>query len=456
MKNVFFDFIAQAYLPLGWRVKNTPLPETIRELERSEFDDPEQIRAVQAGGLARTVSDAFRDVPFYEEKWKDLGDLPLEVKSLEDLRRFPVITKADLQAAGKDMQSRAYSGRVFTGRTSGSTGTPLEMKFSERYMARTQAAQWRGRGWYGVKPGERTLAFWGRPFSSKKEHARSTLKNRMQNIMVLQPFDLSESELERAWRKARRFKPSFIYGYSASIAMFAKFLKNAGQEVKFPVKCVFATAEMLYKHQAELISEIFSCPVKNEFGSSEVGAFAFECPEGSLHISDENVVVEFLDDSGEPVPEGEDGRIVVTVLTNECMPLVRYDMGDVGRAVAGSCKCGRGTSLMSLKFGKTTELLRTPSGKRLSSEVFDYIALALQDKGVKGIRRFRIVQKELGLFLVQIEREETYEGLTEALFTELMKERVDSDINVRFEYVDRIGPDPSGKVRYFISEAGDR
>ena len=289
----------------------------------------------------------------------------------------------------------------------------------------------------------------------QKEYLKCMVKKRLRNILVLQPFNLEKRELQKAYDKMVRFKPALIYGLAGSVSRFAEFvLENDLPKIE-GVKAVTSTAETLFEWQRDTIEKAFSCPVINEYGCSEVGSCAFECEHKGLHISDEIVFMEFLNQDGHPCRPGEQGELVATHFFNRYMPLIRYRMGDFGTPLAQQCRCGRSLSLMDLRVGKLTELIRLEKGKVLSSEIFVYIGRALLTKGLHCIKQFRIIQKNPELFVIEIAKKEPYNDQATLVFAELMREKFGIHTAVEFRFVERISPDPSGKIRYFINEMKD-
>jgi phenylacetate-CoA ligase len=180
----------------------------------------------------------------------------------------------------------------------------------------------------------------------------------------------------------------------------------------------------------------------------------YECPHGSWHISSELAFVEFLNPEGKPVSLGETGEIFITHLRNDCMPLIRYRVGDMGGPLSGTCTCGRGLPLMKVSVAKETDVIRLASGKTYSSEIFDYINLAVMKAYPSSILQFRVRQKALDLFEVEtvIGADRSTGG--EELFGRLMREQLGEGVHVKFRRVSSIEREPSGKLRYFISEVG--
>jgi phenylacetate-CoA ligase len=168
-------------------------------------------------------------------------------------------------------------------------------------------------------------------------------------------------------------------------------------------------------------------------------------------VASENVHLEILR-GGAPVPDGEEGEVVVTVLTNRAMPLIRYNLGDWARRIPGRCGCGRWLPRIELTNTKVVDLVRTSRGGAASGQFFDYILIELIDRGNRGIRQFLVIQKELDTFLVQVVPGPDLKPDCLALFERRMREQLGDQIEVRFELVKEIPREPAGKIRCFRSE----
>src|SRR5690606_14972011 len=131
------------------------------------------------------------------------------------------------------------------------------------------------------------------------------------------------------------------------------------------VKVVFVTSEMLYPHERNIISQSFQCPVANGYGARDAGFIAHECPAGSMHISAEDIIVELLDDNGQPVAAGQSGEIVVTHLATPGFPFIRYRTGDMAQLASQPCSCGRGLPVLANVQGRRRDFLVTTAGDQL-------------------------------------------------------------------------------------------
>ena len=115
---------------------------------------------------------------------------------------------------------------------------------------------------------------------------------------------------------------------------------------------------MLLSNERRKIENVFGIKVTDRYGCEEVGLIASECEEHSgMHLNIEHLFVEFVKNDGFLADPGELGKIVLTDLTNRAMPLIRYQVEDVGVATDRKCACGRGLPIMSSVIGRVADFL---------------------------------------------------------------------------------------------------
>src|SRR5690606_21936692 len=133
-------------------------------------------------------------------------------------------------------------------------------------------------------------------------------------------------------------------------------------------------AEKLHDFQRDLIERVFEAPVFETYGSREFMLIGAECEHhDGLHVTAENLIVEVIDDDGNPVPEGTEGDVAITDLTNLGMPFIRYRNGDRAVAAEGDCACGRTLPRLARVAGRRLDVLTTPDGRQLPGEFFPHI-----------------------------------------------------------------------------------
>jgi phenylacetate-CoA ligase len=208
---------------------------------------------------------------------------------------------------------------------------------------------------------------------------------------------------------------------------------------------------MLWPHQRQLIETAFRSPVYNFYGSREVANLAAECPEGrKMHLISTWRFVEIVDHVGRPLPDGSEGSIVVTDMSNFVMPFIRYRNDDVGAMSADLCECGRPSPVVGELLGRSTDLIRTPRGDIIHGEFFTHLFYGRED-----IVKFQVHQTALDHVLVRYVPREGRDAEFEKTLKNRIAERLGAGVAVEIEVCDEILLPPSGKHRFTISSVGE-
>lgn len=422
-----------------------------RDLMKSQWWKREKLHQVQLQKLRSLVSIALNQTAAYAEL-AGVGRTWLP-ESLDDLQRLPFLDKPTLNRLREELVNRDVCGGPIRYNTGGSTGTPLIFYFDKRRQAYDKAARMRAHQWWGIRPGDREAYIWGSPVELSKQDRLRQFRDWLTNEVLLSAFDLSEAAIGSFVERLHRFRPKCLFGYPSSIALMCQLARRAGLALSdVAVKVVFSTAEVLYDHQKETISRAFGgVPVVNEYGSREGGFVAHECPDGRMHITGENIIVEFIKD-GRPVGAGEDGEIVVTHLDNYAMPFIRYRTGDVGQPSDEICPCGRGLEVMKVVKGRSTDFIVAPDGRWVHGLALIYVI-----REIPGVRQYQIVQEDVDSVCVRIVLDEGFPSDGQERIREGITKRLGANVRVDVEEVSEIARAPSGKYRYVISQvARDR
>lgn len=435
------------YLPLAQRLKGHTAFRELAELQHTQWGSPQELERLQWSRLRDTLEHALHEVPYYRRWQLKAG----EVRDWSDFQRLPLLPKADLREQFDALQGPRERGQSRAA-TSGSSGAPVSFEHSGLYSSRHLGGQWRARSWFGLSPGDATLALWGRPLRTRREAWTLRLKSFLNHVEHVSAFDMEPDRLTRLCRALPRFRPRLVYGYPTALELLCRHALSLGLPLdRLGVRLVACTAEPLHDFQRELLRASFGCPVVDVYGAAEFGAFAHECPLGRMHVAVENVVVEILDDSGRPVKSGTPGEVVVTGLANRCMPLIRYRLGDIAALTGQTCPCGRGLPLLEVKGGRLSEMIRTGSGRVFHSELFNYLGRELLSQGL--VRQFQVVQTELDHFLVLLVACQPGLDLAPARASAqtLLGRALGGEVRLTFETVSELTRHPGGKLRLFES-----
>jgi phenylacetate-CoA ligase len=447
------SIVKHIIFPLHEKLIGRKTYQYLDELEKTQWLKTEEIRSLQLRKLKDLLIHAQKNCPFYYRRFLDAGFDPSNLKSLNDLNLIPTLSKTDIRQSLDDMLWKDCPGGLHRYNTGGSSGEPLIFYFDRRRQAYDAAARALTHRWWGIDIGDKELYLWGSPLEITTQDRVKNLRDRLTNQLLLSAFDLSEKVVPEFVEQIYKFKPKCIFGYPSTIALFCEFASEQRFDLtNIGVKVVFSTAEVLYDHQKEMISNTFGgIPVVDGYGSREGGFISHECPGGSMHVIDQNIIVEYLR-GDEPVGPGEDGEIVVTHLDNWAMPFIRYRTGDVAQFGTQACRCGRNLSIMKKIRGRTTDFIVSPDGRWQHGLSLIYVL-----RGIPGVAEFKIIQESLDDVRVLLKvHEALFQEDGEGRIIEGFRKRMGQSINVRIERVDEIEKDASGKYRYVVSKVADK
>ena len=440
-ENLFRGLLFPVY-ESGMRRRRTL--QYLHEYERNQWLDPEQIRAMQWSKLKVLIDHCWENVPYYRERWQQLGVEPGDIRSMDDYALLPVLEKADIRANFERMVARGWRRKILFKTTGGSTGEPLRFGYTRESYERRVAVMFRGYGWAGARLGQRTLYLWGQ--SSGRRSMKDLLHQVAFHRRTLNAFAMSESRMPEYAAFIDRYRPEVIVSYIAPIVKLAEWVMATGHRIHRP-SLVLGAAESLHEAQREVIERAFGCPAYNTYGCREFMLVAAECKHrNGLHVNADHLAVEL--GAGLTGAASDGARdVIVTDLHNFGMPLLRYANGDLATEGAGRCDCGRGLPLLSRIDGRKLDALRTPDGRFLPGEFIVYAFLK-----ISGVDRYQVVQRELGVLDVNVVRAPGFdESEMEGVVREL-ESRFGQATAIRVHYVDEIKLTPTGKQRVTISE----
>lgn len=363
---------------------------------------------------------------------------------------LPILRKEDFQEGLSKCLSSAYLLKdVYVSNTSGSSGHPFYFAKDKPCHALTWAnimCQYRQ---HGIELGERQARFYGIPLSGVsrcKELAKDYIGNRVRFPV----FDLSDRVLEQWLARFRCERFVYNYGYTSAMTCFARFCKHRSvvlQQLCPTLRACIVTSETCTPEDREILREGFGVPVINEYGASETDVMAFDRPDGQWGICATNVFLEVVDDAGCSLPDGQEGRILVTALHNKAMPVIRYDIGDMG--VLG--RDSDGLPVLIKLSGRVNDMAVLPSGRKAAGLTFYYISRSLLERG--GIlKEFIIRQIDLDTFVFEIVSDRALYSAEIAAIQQQMDLYLEPGLKLIVERVSAINRSGSGKIKHFYSE----
>lgn len=416
-----------------------------RELERNQWLSPDELKQVSWRKLKALLDHAYVNVPFYRQRFQDIGLRPQDICTEEDFRHFPLLTKDDIRQSLDSLLATNYSKNTMTRTvTSGSTGVPLVLYRERDHSCADVAAFTRSYRWFGCEPGDKIAWIWGRLDGAPK----LTVKQRIKRERWLDGFCLTPESIREFAEMLSRWKPSIIAGYANIIYVFAEYLASRNITSIRP-KVVQTTGMAIWPHERELIERVFQCPVSDRYSSHEAGAIiAAECPEGGKHVFSDFCYVEIVTD-GRPAAPGELGEVIITPLYSFGMPLIRYRMEDIATFAGNQCACGRGLPVLRELVGRAPSILTLPSGKLLYGGAFRRLVL----NDTPAVRRFRVHQYSKEKIEVFLERDRGFDDSVVDLIRERCLKLLDGEpVELTITATDEMPMTPAGKLLVTTSD----
>ena len=319
----------------------------------------EQIAEIQLAGIQKTVIDVYEDIPFYKKSFDEAGFDPYSVKSLDDVARIPFVQKQDLRDAYpygmlavplKDVREIHMS--------SGTTGIATVGAYTEH-----------------------DIKIWGECFSRAVDYAHGDENDVMQICYGYGLFTgglgahygsisagcatipISAGNTERQIRILREMGPTIL----ACTPSYAMHIADTAIEMGLDPARDFNLRAGI--HGAEPFSDNFRRDLERKLGYRVLDIYgltetmgpgvAIECWEQQgLHIAEDHFYPEIINpETGEVLPDGEWGELVITTLDREASPVVRYRTRDITRIIPGECPCGRTHRRIDRIHGRTDDML---------------------------------------------------------------------------------------------------
>ncbi|MFC2169341.1 phenylacetate--CoA ligase family protein [Acidobacteriota bacterium] len=398
--------------------------------------------------LKAVLMSAYKHVPYYREVMKSVGYNPIrDYRSPEDLALLPIITKKIIKQKGIKNFIRENSdlSTCYTDTTSGSTGIPLRI-YRTSFEQLVEEAKWLFcllKNGYSIRDKILSLKI---PARFSREHSLVTFPSILQQFGFLRRHVIDYLlPADKMIDVLLEYKPNVLYGHKCPLDLMAMELKRQGVLCD-NLKLLIGYGNVIYENTRQLWLKQFGIELTETYGSVEIGVTAYETPSrDGLHLFEAFTLFEFLDENGKPVPPGEPGRLVMTDLTRKLMPFIRYDQGDMAMFKQIKGNDGSIQKRIIRIIGREEEFVLFPGGK--CHPFLDDILSKFTE-----IQQFRIIQKTQTLFHILVVADSSYLRSIHNDLLDLMQQEFPPEVTFEIIQVPRIDPDPSGKIRAFISE----
>lgn len=372
----------------------------------------------------------------------------LEIQNWSEL---PIMTKKEFQKPLSERLSKGFTLKnVYVNKTSGSSGDPFIFAKDKFCHALTWANIINRFGWFGIDfNSSKQARFYGIPLDfigNKKERLKDVLKNSYRFTI----FDLSDEILEKVLLKFQNKKFDYINGYTSSIVLFAKFLQKKNivlTSVCPTLKCCVVTSEMLFDEDKILMEKQFGVPIINEYGASELDLIAFQNRNDEWQINSETLFVEILDENNNVLPNGKEGRIVITSLYNKAHSFIRYDIGDIGILDE---KSTLKKPILKKLIGRTNDIAILPSGKKSPGLTFYYVTKSIiEDDG--NVKEFVVKQTKIDTFDIEYVSQKELDNNQIKTIGKAISTYLENGLHFNFIRKEKLTRSKSGKLKQFVS-----
>jgi phenylacetate-CoA ligase len=274
------------------------------------------------------------------------------------------------------------------------------------------------------------------------------------NQLILPGVNLTDREHALSVEKIREFRPRVLWGFTSALTGLADYVRRSGIDVSpWRPRLAISWAGPLYEHEEALLAGVFQCAQTNIYGSREVGHVAFRCPAGSLHVNQEDLLVESVR-NGDGAPPGQSGEIVVTALDVTPMPFIRYRMGDLGDVAPARCPCGRSLPVIKDFQGRTGEVFVTRDGRMLAPNF--WMRTFMVGRQSHTIARWQVHYRKDRSILLRLVPRPSFSPETQDDLRQHLERNLSTATPIDFEYVERIERHPSGKDMLIVNDAAAR
>ena len=342
------------------------------------YRSAEEIRSFQEARLHEAIDYAYTNSAFYRELFDSCKIRPADIRTIEDLRRLPVTTKQNLQLRNKDFLCVDSSQIVDYVTTSGTLGEPVVFALTENDLDRLGYNELSSFTMAGCSRNDimQLMTTIDRRFMAGLAYWLGARALGMGVIRV------GNGIPELQWNTINSIHPTVcmcVPSFLMKLIAFAEengidyrscSLRKAiciGEALRQPDGNLTTLGSRIHEKWPEL--ELYST-----YASTEMQASFTECScHCGNHVPADLIIVEFLDDEGNPVAEGESGEVTITTLGVEGMPLVRFRTGDICIHYDSPCACGRNSTRLSSVIGRKGQMIKFKGTTLYPPALFDIL-----------------------------------------------------------------------------------
>lgn len=424
--------------PLAEKVKHTNSMVWYKRIQEMNTWSREEIKAWQEAQLQRVVYQAYEHTVYWKRVFDERGLKPEDICTAEDLKKLPILTKADIRAHYDEIvPDNIASIRYRKGQTGGTTGEPMHYLDAEEiwgYVSANKIIAWRTTGY---RFGDPFMALGSASiFRQKASFVRRAI-DAIRNERAYNSMNLDGELCRKYIDILERQHIHYIYGYASAVYLIAKYALDNKIDMSH-MRGAFTTSENLTDVYRETIEKAFGCRVMDCYGARDAAVTAYEINPGSYHLG-YSAILEVVDEF-----ELNKGTLLSTNLLNMAFPMLRYEYGDVAELDNNSSEYN-GQVLHQI-FGRVSDVLRLDNGHVLTSPGF---TILMRNFPVKAYD----IQKLSGSSVrMQVVVAEGWTKADEKKLVAEMQRYCGEGCEFALEYVEKFEPLKNGKKRYFMND----
>lgn len=401
---------------------------------------PEQVKEWQILKMRQLVSDAYNYSPYYHRLLNSLSLLPEDIRTFDDLKRIPPLTKDIIRNHFDELQLKGKKGLYYRfSTTGGSTGNPTRyIKDNDSWGFDNAFNIWMWKQ-TGYCYGDNFLALGSSSiFPTTRKSVLHDLYYKIKGKIPFNAMNMSPDVLNQCVKLIQQRKIHYIYGYASSIFLLAKYVEEHHLESTLDIHACFPTSEVLTDVYRSTLERVFQCPVSDMYGAHDGGIVAHNL-EGGYKVG-YNCIVQ-TDDMTGPSPA------YLTDVTNIAFPFIRYQIGDELELTEGYNSFYNGQVLKRV-VGRTSDVIRLENGRVLTGPGFTILFSRVP---VLGYRMYKSGKLQI---TVEVVKDQSFSENDAVMIRETIRKHAGEDCEVIVEYADQLQCRVNGKNLYFLNDKG--
>jgi phenylacetate-CoA ligase len=422
--------------------------------KRIKKKTPAEIQQYKNKAFRKMISYAYT-VPVYHEKYKKAGIHPSDIRTINDIKKLPFISKDDLKHNfGKNILPINYNqANAYAYCTGGTTGKPLCLYTDFYTIISSTLIMIRELQLLNIPTHNVRFVHIGNFNPNRIDLIAKKLFEKYLGFLPSTENQLNidvSMPLKQIMKKMDNYKPDVIMTYPA-IFQHLSYLKREGLGQNISPKLCWTGGAMLDEYTRKSVQDAFNCPLLNIYPSVEAGAdIGFECYDGTWHIHDDYFHLEAIDAQENLVENGQRGHIVLTRLWGRGTPIIRYTGMDDWVTLTDQFTDSCGLTTTTIKGGvegRKRANIVLPNGNVFPPGAFCFITPVLTKLQTFKVKQYQIIQQDLhhiDILLVIEEKQRHIGAPVDQIKKEIKKiynQKVGEDVEITIKEVDEIPHD---------------